>query len=60
VEKGDYEAYYEPQKMHISELLGRSTPVPGEYQDFDGYKALRSFTARALTPSCKKWWPRVL
>ena len=36
----DFEAYYEPQKMHISELLGKIDPqCLEEYQDYDGYKS---------------------
>jgi (2Fe-2S) ferredoxin len=38
----DFEAYYEPQKMHVSEPWAKSTSLE-EYQDYDGYKALRSF-----------------
>jgi len=51
----DYEAYYEPQKMHISELLGKIDPqCLGEYQDYDGYKALRSFYSQGFDSFLQK------
>ena len=51
----DYEAYYEPQKMHISELLGKIDPqCLEEYQDYDGYKALRSFYSQGFDSFLQK------
>ncbi len=51
----DYEAYYEPQKMYISELLGKIDPqCLEEYQDFDGYKALRSFYSQGFDSFLQK------
>ena len=51
----DYEAYYEPQKMYISELLGKIDPqCLEEYQDYDGYKALRSFYSQGFDSFLQK------
>jgi len=45
----DFESYYEPQKMHVSELLDKVNPLSlEEYQDYDGYKALRSFYSQGF------------
>jgi NADH-quinone oxidoreductase subunit F len=51
----DYEAYYEPQKMHVSELLGKIDPqCLEEYQDFDGYKALLAFYSQGFDSFLQK------
>jgi NADH-quinone oxidoreductase subunit F len=51
----DFEAYYEPQKMHVSELLGKIDPqCLEEYQDYDGYKALRSFYSQGFDSFLQK------
>ncbi len=51
----DFESYYEPQKMHISELLGKIDPqCLGEYQDYDGYKALLSFYSQGFDSFLQK------
>ena len=51
----DYEAYYETQKMYLSELLGKIDPqCLEEYQDYDGYKALRSFYSQGFDSFLQK------
>jgi NADH-quinone oxidoreductase subunit F len=51
----DYETYYESQKMHISELLGKIDPqCLEEYQDYDGYKALRTFYSQGFDSFLQK------
>ncbi len=51
----DFEAYYEPQKLHISELLGRIDPTSlEEYQDYDGYKSLLSYYSQGFASFLQK------
>jgi len=51
----DFEAYYEPQKVHISELLGKIDPLSlEEYQDYDGYKGLLSFYSQGFDSFLQK------
>ncbi|MFA5110821.1 MAG: FAD-dependent oxidoreductase [Desulfobaccales bacterium] len=51
----DFEAYYELQKMYVSELLGKIDPQSlGEYQDYDGYKALLSFYSQGFDSFLQK------
>ncbi len=51
----DFEAYYEAQKMHVSELLGKIDPqCLEEYQDYDGYKGLRSFYSQGFDSFLQK------
>ena len=51
----DFESYYEPQKMYVSELLGKIDPqCLEEYQDYDGYKALRSFYSQGFDSFLQK------
>ena len=57
----DFEAYYEPQKMHVSKPLGKIDPqCLEEYQDYDGYKALRSFYSQGFDSFLQRWWLRAL
>ena len=51
----DFESYYETQKMYVSELLGKIDPqCLEEYQDYDGYKALRSFYSQGFDSFLQK------
>ncbi len=51
----DFEAYYEPQKVHISELLGKIDPTSlEEYQDYDGYKGLLAFYSQGFDSFLQK------
>jgi NADH-quinone oxidoreductase subunit F len=51
----DFEAYYDLQKMYVSELLGKIDPqCLEEYQDYDGYKALRSFYSQGFESFLQK------
>jgi NADH-quinone oxidoreductase subunit F len=51
----DFDAYYEPQKIHISELVGKIDPLSlEEYQDYDGYKGLLSFYSQGFDSFLQK------
>ena len=55
----DFEAYYEPQKMHVSELLGKIDPQCLEnIRTMTATKPSGPSTARGSTLSCRRWWPR--
>lgn len=51
----DVEDFYAHQKNYISELVGRIDPLSWEeYQDYDGYKGLRTFFSQGFDSFLQK------
>jgi NADH-quinone oxidoreductase subunit F len=51
----DFQEFYESQKNHITELAGRIDPLSWEeYQDYDGYKGLRTFFSQGFDSFLQK------
>ncbi len=51
----DFQEFYESQKPYISELAGRIDPLSWEeYQDYDGYKGLRTFFSQGFDSFLQK------
>ncbi len=51
----DYQEFIEPQKQYISELVGKIDPLSWEeYQDYDGYKGLRTFFSQGFDSFLQK------
>ena len=51
----DFQDFTEPQKAYISELVGKIDPLSWEeYQDYDGYKGLRTFFSQGFDSFLQK------
>ncbi len=51
----DFQEFYEFQKLYISELAGKIDPLSWEeYQDYDGYKGLRTFFSQGFDSFLQK------
>jgi NADH-quinone oxidoreductase subunit F len=51
----DFRDFTEPQKMYVSELVGKIAPTSWEeYQDQDGYKGLQTFLSQGFDPFLQK------
>ena len=51
----DFQDFSEPQKAYISELVGKIDPLSWEeYQDYDGYKGLRTFFSQGFDSFLQK------
>ena len=51
----DFQDFIEPQKAYIAELVGKIDPLSWEeYQDYDGYKGLRTFFSQGFDSFLQK------
>ncbi|MGQ9920489.1 MAG: FAD-dependent oxidoreductase [Desulfobacca sp.] len=51
----DYQDFIEYQKLYITELIGKIDPLSWEeYQDYDGYKGLRTFFSQGFDSFLQK------